>query len=183
MLINGVRSYMGYYSHNKKEKQSDFQGKIKPVKIYEKQRFEPIWKSNKQQRLIMSVTLNDIDQVEELLKSGVDPKTEDSKKRTGLHIAAAKGFTDCLELLLQYGADPNQKDGVGNTPLHLAACTSHVPTVTVLLKAGTDLESLDNQGYSPLYLATSKLKLLQKDSDSSSPQEIRDQVYQVSVEK
>jgi len=86
----------------------------------------------------------------------------DEHKRSPLHFAAAKGYSEVVEVLLRHGADPNQKDRLGNTAMHLAACTNHVPVVTLLLRAGTDLTTLDNNGRTPLQLAQAKLKIIQR---------------------
>ena len=40
--------------------------------------------------------------VEELLDNGVDPGCSDDKKRTALHIAAAKGHEQCGQYFLVY---------------------------------------------------------------------------------
>ncbi|XP_045591872.1 poly [ADP-ribose] polymerase tankyrase-1 isoform X2 [Procambarus clarkii] len=142
------------------------------------QQYQVLSPKAKERKLRIAVSLNNVETVEQLLREGVNPKVTDDKERSPLHIAASKGYTDTARLLLQYGADPNQRDAIGNTALHLAACTSHIPTVTLLLKSGTNVRQTDNQGYSPLHLARSKLKLLQRDNNSSS-QEIKKQVYQV----
>merc|ERR1712066_385174 len=103
------------------------------------------------------------DQAEQLCAgSGLDVNSCDEHKRSALHFAAAKGFSDVVEVLLRHGADPNQTDRLGNTAMHLAACTNHVPVVTLLLRAGTDLTTLDNNGRTPLQLAQAKLKIIQR---------------------
>lgn len=116
-------------------------------------------------KLSIAANTNNIEAVERLLNMGTDANAVDEHKRTALHFAAAKGYTQVVRLLLAFGSDPNQKDSLGNTPLHLAACTmspDNVGVVTLLLRSGTNVGSMDNHGRNPLQLAQSKLKLLQK---------------------
>ncbi|XP_047495921.1 ankyrin repeat domain-containing protein 54-like [Penaeus chinensis] len=177
-LSRGYEAYSQGYAVLPYENNT-LQKKLKNLRLrMRQQHYQILSNKAKERKLRIAASLNNVETVEQLLREGVNPKVTDDKERSALHIAASKGYTDIAKLLLQHGADPNQRDGVGNTPLHLAACTSHIPTVTLLLKAGTDVRQPDNQGYSPLHLARSKLKLLQRDSNSSS-QEIKKQVYQV----
>jgi len=106
---------------------------------------------------------NNTELVERLLTTTMaSVHSVDEHKRSPLHFAAAKGYSEVVEVLLRHGADPNQKDRLGNTAMHLAACTNHVPVVTLLLRAGTDLTTLDNNGRTPLQLAQAKLKIIQR---------------------
>lgn len=74
--------------------------------------------------------------VERLIGEGIGVSCADSKKRTALHFAAAKGDDVMVRTLLNHGANPNLKDVNGNTPLHLAACSSHIKIVTMLVESG-----------------------------------------------
>ncbi|KAK2177940.1 hypothetical protein NP493_569g01083 [Ridgeia piscesae] len=121
-------------------------------------------------RLRQAVNAEDYDLVDSLLSRNVDPCGTDSKQRSPLHLAAAKGNERLVRMLLDHNANPNQKDIIGNTALHLAACTSHIPVVTLLLKAGTDVNAVDASGRTPLHLARSRLRLLQEESDFSNDQ-------------
>merc|ERR1719188_2646764 len=121
-----------------------------------------------EKKLRSAANTNNSDQVEMLCSGGgVDVNSFDEHRRSALHFAAAKGYSDVVEVLLRNGADPNQTDRLGNTPLHLAACTNHVPVVTLLLRVGTALTTLDNNGRTPLQLAQSKLKILQRNSSQT----------------
>lgn len=120
-----------------------------------------------ERKLRVASNTNNTEMLERLLSQNgikVDVKSVDEHKRSALHFAAAKGYSEVVDLLLRNGADPNQKDQLGNTAMHLAACTNHVPVVTLLLRAGTDLTTIDNHGRTPLQLAQAKLKLLQRNS-------------------
>lgn len=62
------------------------------------------------------------DILEALIGKNIDIEAVTSQKRTGLHLAAARGHTDICRLLLdQPMIDRNAIDVEGNTPLHLAS--------------------------------------------------------------
>ena len=63
----------------------------------------------------------DLDEVRQLLKSGVDPDTPGASQRTALHRAIAGDQTSVVEFLLDNKANVNVKDKSGRTPLHWAA--------------------------------------------------------------
>ncbi|CAG0897936.1 unnamed protein product [Darwinula stevensoni] len=129
-------------------------------------------------KLRVAASVNNVAEVERLLKIGVGPNLADERKRTALHIAASRGFTEVVRVLLQNGADPNAKDCVNNIPLHLAACTGNLDIVTLLLHAGSDVTLVDSYGTNPLNLARSRLKLLCNDS-SLTPSAIKSQCKQI----
>lgn len=116
----------------------------------------------KEQRLLIAVSTNNTERVQELLESGVNPNATDRQLRSALHLASSRGYIDIVRLLLDYGADPNKLDIVHNTPLHLAACLNNFKIIKMLLDAGTNVHSLDVYGKTPVQLAESKLLLLQK---------------------
>ncbi|XP_069701388.1 ankyrin repeat domain-containing protein 54-like [Periplaneta americana] len=133
-----------------------------------------------ERRLRQAASTNNVEQVAALLDSGVDPNCRDEQRRSPLHLAACRGYSEVVRLLLERGADPNRRDSLGNTALHLAACTNNVGVVTLLLKAGTDVSCSDHFGRNPLQLAQSKLKLLQRGAANSEDSNIvKEEVRQV----
>ncbi|CAO3681243.1 unnamed protein product [Rhizopus microsporus] len=120
----------------------------------------------------------------------------DSKLRTPLLIASAKGNTEIVKVLIQWGADVNNPMGdiVGNRPLHLAVASNNVDTVLALLEAGAQtrpdesrvinsddgLPSLvRNQLRAPLELATSRLNMLMKQANTRNRTQSLSQVTKV----
>eukprot|EP00262_Sarcandra_glabra_P001867 TRINITY_DN12029_c0_g1_i1.p1 TRINITY_DN12029_c0_g1~~TRINITY_DN12029_c0_g1_i1.p1 ORF type:complete len:786 (-),score=92.54 TRINITY_DN12029_c0_g1_i1:18-2375(-) len=63
--------------------------------------------------------------LEELLREGMDPNVQDSKRRTPLHIAASKGYEQCVLVLLKHACNINIRDVNGNTPLWDAISAKH----------------------------------------------------------
>ncbi len=72
-------------------------------------------------------------------KPHLDPdRIRDSKLRTPLLIASAKGHAEVIKAFIEWGADVNNPMGdiVGNRPLHLAVVSNNVDAVLALLEAG-----------------------------------------------
>ncbi|XP_026474592.1 ankyrin repeat domain-containing protein 54-like [Ctenocephalides felis] len=140
-------------------------------------------KTLRARRLRNAVSLNNLDLVRRLLQTGVSANSSDSQRRSPLHLASCKGYTQMVKLLIEHGADANIKDDLGNTPLHLAACTNNIEIITLLLDGGADVSSLDNCGRNPLQLAQSKLRLIiemnKKRIEPPEMQKLKDQVQQV----
>ncbi len=70
--------------------------------------------------LLRAIQEGDVERVERLLRSGVDPNGRDKEGRSALHWAVWKEDVKVIALLLKYGANPNVEDREGRTPLHWA---------------------------------------------------------------
>jgi ankyrin repeat protein len=77
----------------------------------------------------------------------------DANKRTALHIAAEKGFSDLIELLLERDANAHSLDCQGRTPLHHAAEAKDSRCISLLLEHGCDAAQVDHQGLTVWHLA------------------------------
>lgn len=134
-----------------------------------------------EQRLLLAVSTNNTERVQNLLESGVSPNAADKQSRSALHLATSRGYVEIVSLLLGYGADPNKLDIIHNTPLHLAACLNNFQIIKMLLDAGADVRSLDVYGRNPLQLAESKLQLLRRSWKEGAIEmiQLRSQIQQV----
>lgn len=132
-------------------------------------------------RLLLAVSTNNTERVQNLLESGVSANSADRQRRSALHLATSRGYVEIVRLLLQYGADPNRLDIIHNTPLHLAACLNNFQIIKMLLDAGADVRSLDVYGRNPLQLAESKLQLLKRSLKEGAIEmiQLRSQIQQV----
>ena len=66
------------------------------------------------------MSLSNIDTLEEYLKFGINPNTEDKNSQTLLHEAVKVNYYDVTRLLKKYNADLNYKDKMGKTPIFYA---------------------------------------------------------------
>lgn len=81
----------------------------------------------------------------------------DTRGRTALHRAAAKGHEDIVEMLLAAenvdSASLTHRSTTRATPLHVAAYQGHEMVVRVLLKNGSDVKAQNRLGETPIDLA------------------------------
>ena len=97
----------------------------------------------------------DVEQVRQLLASGLDPAAVDDDGWTPLHFAAQCNSAEIAKLLLDAGATVDAKDAFGNTPLFKAVFNSKGEgNLIKLLRAhGADPFVLNKHQISPLKLA------------------------------
>ena len=124
------------------------------------------WDSEK---LLNAVRRSDKDEVERLLKAGVNPNTYDVNGQNALHYVAQFNIKNMVETLVsdngeqQHGvANRNKKNKNGATPLIIAANMGHNEVVTELLTAGRaglplNLEAMQ-RGKTALQIAQQKAK-------------------------
>uniref|UniRef100_A0A8C4SYH8 Ankycorbin-like n=1 Tax=Erpetoichthys calabaricus TaxID=27687 RepID=A0A8C4SYH8_ERPCA len=137
------------------------------------------WSKN-DDRLLQAVEHGEVDKVSSLLtKKGVNAVKLDSEGKSALHLAAAKGQTDCLGIFLSHGVDVTILDASGCSALHLAAKNSHLECVKKLLKQGKcSVEGVDNIGRTALYYAAASgsLPIVQLLCENRSPVNVKDAV-------
>ena len=88
-------------------------------------------------KLEEAIRRNDVDELQELIKSGINVNTTLQNKSgyTGLHLAAERGFHRCVEILLDAKADPLCVTINQLTPLQLAISNVQVESAKVLLRS------------------------------------------------
>lgn len=115
---------------------------------------EPVYAEGKQQELIAAAARNDIQKLEALLKTGVNPNAAaDQWGENALMHAVLNGNVEMTRMLLEAGANPDMK-GRGFTPLGRASLLGHTQIVRLLLKAGADVDKKSDDGNTPVIAAT-----------------------------
>lgn len=111
-----------------------------------------------------------IDQMERLLRAGIDVSAADTPQtqNSPLHWAASFGNAVTVQILLeQFGADPNLRNAKGMTALHDSVLRGNLDIVKVLIKFGADptIKSLKNE--SALHLSSQNPEMLKTLKSSS----------------
>ena len=88
-----------------------------------------------------------------LLKSGIDPSSEDEEGNTALHIAALEGFGNLVDELLTHGASIDAQNNAGHTALHVAVANGQNQVIELLLDRGAALMTPDARGRTVLHNA------------------------------
>ncbi|XP_031631948.1 serine protease persephone-like isoform X2 [Contarinia nasturtii] len=89
------------------------------------------------------------DDIAELISDGANLFSEDERKQTPLHIAAAFGNLKVVEYLIEKGIDINAEDNDKNTPLHAAAQRGKAEIVNYLVNNGANIRALNNENKTP----------------------------------
>ena len=133
------------------------------------------------ERLIKACQMEKVEEVHNLIDSGVDPSTvgamhfaaargsvpmlkdflgagtlvdaRNASGQTALQCAARNGFEDAVRLLMDHGADVNASDENGQTVLHGAAAHGYLGIVRVLLDGKADRSVKDLEGQTAVALA------------------------------
>lgn len=98
-------------------------------------------------------SISTIEDLERLLKNGVDPNAKDNRGSTPLHIAVSN-YCDIkiIRVLLEYGANPNEKNTRGSTPLHVTDC--NIELIRLLLEFGANINEQNEDGDTILHYAS-----------------------------
>uniref|UniRef100_A0AAR2L986 Protein phosphatase 1, regulatory subunit 16A n=1 Tax=Pygocentrus nattereri TaxID=42514 RepID=A0AAR2L986_PYGNA len=99
--------------------------------------------------LLEAAARNDLEEVRELLNSGVSPDLFNEDGLTALHQCCIDNFVEVVRCLLDAGASVNACDSELWTPLHAAATCGHTDLVQLLVQAGADLLAVNADGNMP----------------------------------
>ncbi|XP_047420136.1 alanine aminotransferase 1 isoform X2 [Sciurus carolinensis] len=99
--------------------------------------------------LLEAAARNDLEEVRQLLRSGVSPDLANEDGLTALHQCCIDDFREMVHQLLEAGADVNARDSECWTPLHAAATCGHLHLVELLIARGADLLAINTDGNMP----------------------------------
>ncbi|KAM3860672.1 protein phosphatase 1 regulatory subunit 16A [Diretmus argenteus] len=109
--------------------------------------------------LLEAAARNDLEEVRELLNSGVSPDLFNEDGLTALHQCCIDDFVEMVQCLLDAGASVNACDSELWTPLHAAATCGHTGLVQLLVQAGADLLAVNADGNMPYDLCEDEATL------------------------
>lgn len=99
--------------------------------------------------LLEAAARNDLEEVRQLLESGVSPDLANEDGLTALHQSCIDDFREMVQQLLEAGAKVNARDSECWTPLHAAATCGHLHLVELLIARGADLLAVNTDGNMP----------------------------------
>ncbi|CAD7694077.1 unnamed protein product [Nyctereutes procyonoides] len=99
--------------------------------------------------LLEAAARNDLEEVRQLLDSGVSPDLANEDGLTALHQSCIDDFREMVQQLLDAGAEVNARDSESWTPLHAAATCGHLHLVELLIARGADLLAVNTDGNMP----------------------------------
>ncbi|XP_030611825.1 protein phosphatase 1 regulatory subunit 16A [Archocentrus centrarchus] len=109
--------------------------------------------------LLDAAARNDLNEVRELLNSGISPDLVNEDGLTALHQCCIDDFVEIVQCLLDAGANVNACDSELWTPLHAAATCGHTGLVQLLIQAGADLLAVNADGNMPYDLCEDEATL------------------------
>lgn len=134
------------------------------------------WNKN-DERLLAAVEHGEAEKVASLLaKKGANAVKLDSEGKSALHVAAARGQTDCLSAILSHGADVSITDAAGLSPLHLAAKNNHTECCRKLIQNKCPIDVVDGSGKTALHhaAASGNIQIVQLLCELKSPINLKD---------
>ncbi|KAJ8387192.1 hypothetical protein AAFF_G00160040 [Aldrovandia affinis] len=109
--------------------------------------------------LLEAAARNDLEEVRELLNSGVSPDLFNEDGLTALHQCCIDDFVEVVRCLLDAGASVNACDSELWTPLHAAATCGHTGLVQLLVQSGANLLAVNADGNMPYDLCEDEATL------------------------
>ncbi|XP_068429655.1 ankycorbin [Clinocottus analis] len=134
------------------------------------------WNKN-DERLLAAVEHGEAEKVASLLaKKGASAVKLDGEGKSALHVAAARGQTDCLSVILAHGADLSITDAAGFNPLHLAAKNNHTECCKKLIQSKCPIDAVDSSGKAALHhaAASGNIQTVQLLCELKSPINLKD---------
>jgi ankyrin repeat protein len=117
--------------------------------------FDTVWFGEQQftvlHKIVFESVRQDMRRELELSTSAINQK--DSKGRTPLAWASARGDEQSVRTLLEFGADPNISCGTGNSPLLRSVRARSPECIRLLLQHGANVRSKSTLGFTALHYA------------------------------
>ncbi|KNG91704.1 hypothetical protein ANOM_000252 [Aspergillus nomiae NRRL 13137] len=117
--------------------------------------YDSVWFEEQQftslHKIVLGAVERDIEDELDLSTSNINVK--DSKGRTPIAWAAARGDVCSVKLLLRFGADPNISCDTGNNPLLRSVRAKSSECVRLLLEHGANARSKSTLGFTALHYA------------------------------
>jgi predicted RNA-binding Zn-ribbon protein involved in translation (DUF1610 family) len=106
--------------------------------------------------LYSAVVKGNIDEVDRLLREGVDPNQKGTLGHPPLTAAVSGDYPLIAERLLNAGADPDRRDNLGWAPLHHAVKTrgANLDMIVILVRHGAGVDVTDKHLRTPLHRAS-----------------------------
>ena len=110
--------------------------------------------TSQEDKLFEATKSVNIDEVNELVKSGADVNCSDTTGQNPLHHACYLGHLGIAKILIDNGAKINQRvSDLQLTPLHGATMNGDPKLVAFLVENGADIHAKDSEGATPLLAA------------------------------
>ncbi|OYV93061.1 MAG: hypothetical protein B7Z68_09095 [Acidobacteria bacterium 21-70-11] len=103
--------------------------------------------------LTEAVQRGSLQEVQGLLKGGIDLRDRDDEGGTLLMIAAAAGQLSIVKLLVEAGAEIDARNNAGMSPLLLATAMRQQEIVKFLAQRGANINGADEEGHTALMIA------------------------------
>jgi protein phosphatase 1 regulatory subunit 12A len=114
---------------------------------------------------LSSCLSEDKDEIEYLLKNGIDINTSNIYGLTALHQASIDNNLNMVKYLINQNANINYQDNEGWTPLHAAVYSGNIQIVKYLLNIGAIVDICNNEGQLPIDITEDKdiISILEND--------------------
>lgn len=134
--------------------------------------------------LFQAAKTNNVQNISDILATGLDPHVRSDSGNTALHFAAYYGGAETTEALINKGCPVNVQNDKGETPLLLSTCQNFPDVGKLLIAAGASINESDYEGVTPLMLAARSDKtgtLVQLLLDNQADVTLRDKDEQTAL--
>lgn len=109
-----------------------------------------------ERQLRIAAGKGDANEIEDLLRKGVNVDARDRAQRTPLLIATHGNHIEAAKVLIEAGADVNAKDAIKDSPYLYAGARGHLEILRMTLAHGADIRSTNRYGGTALIPAAER---------------------------